>query len=113
MRSVVLLHALVEGMGRKEGCELLAIRESLLEPNRIVFSRCSVIEAPPSLPDGDYMVSFKGYTVPAQKQAGLWLPNEGAASSCLTAATEPVGPSIPFRMEEIAEILPGLMTRVA
>ena len=113
MRSVVLIHAWLEGMGRQEPCELLAIRESLSEPNRIVYSRCSVIDAPHDLPDGNYRVTFDAFTVPAHKEAGLWMPDETAASPVLPMIEKAGRSRTPFRIEETAEILPVLRNRIA
>jgi hypothetical protein len=113
MRSVVLIHAWLEGMGCEVPCELLAIRESLSEPNRIVYSRCSVIEAPHDLPDGNYRVTFDAFTVPAHKEAGLWMPDETPARPILPRIEKPGRPRTPFRIEETAEILPALRNRIA
>ena len=55
---------------------MIAIRETLPKPEGVVFSRCSVIDAPHDLPNGDYTVTFGACRVPARKEAGLWVPNE-------------------------------------
>ncbi|MFP5228365.1 MAG: hypothetical protein ACLGXA_12135 [Acidobacteriota bacterium] len=86
MRSVVLIHGLLDGMGRQEPCEMLALRDCTA-PNQVVYSSCSVIEAPLSLPDGDYTVTFGSYTVPAHKQSGLWLP-EGTPADAPPLASQ-------------------------
>jgi hypothetical protein len=111
MRSVVLIQGLLRGMGREAPCEMLAIRESQSGKNLPSYTRCSVIEAPRDLPDGDYTVTFSAYSVSARKEAGLWVP-EGAASS----APEPEKQAEvvrTFRVEEAAEVLPILRKYVA
>lgn len=85
MRSVVLIHGLLTGMGHHEPCEMLAIKESVSGTTREIFSRCSVIDAPQGLPDGDYVVSFNGYSVTARKEGGLWMP---AADAVATGAEQ-------------------------
>ena len=79
MRSVVLIHGLLRGMGREAPCEMLAMKETAPETGREIYSRCSVIDAPHDLPDGLYAVSFSGHVVTARKEGGLWLP-ENATS---------------------------------
>lgn len=112
MRSVVLIHGWLQGNGRQQPCEMLALRDVPAVPGPAVYSRCSVIDAPLDLPDGDYTVTFDSYIVPARKQAGLWVP-DGA-----TAALAPHGknsdPSQPsFSIAEAAEIMSVLRNRVA
>jgi hypothetical protein len=79
MRSVVLMHGLLRGMGREVPCELLAIKESTADLSDASYSRCSVIEAPENLPDGDYSVVFATHIVAAKKEGGLWLPQTATA----------------------------------
>jgi hypothetical protein len=111
MRSVVLIQGLLRGMGRETPCEMLAIRESQSGKNLPVYTRCSVIEAPIDLPDGDYTVTFNVYSVSARKEAGLWIP-EGAAYSA-PVAEKSTDVRRTFRVEEAAEILPILKKHVA
>ena len=80
MRSVVLIRGLLIGMGYEVPCEMLAMRDSETQSGQVAYSRCSVIDAPPQLPDGEYTVMFHGYIVPARKEAGLWVPDETADS---------------------------------
>ncbi len=112
MRSVVLIHGWLQGNGRQEPCEMLALRDSPVVPGPPVYSRCSVIDAPLDLPDGEYTVTFDSYIVPARREAGLWIPDG------TTAAQAPHGknsdPSQPsFSNAEAAEILSVLRNRVA
>jgi hypothetical protein len=111
MRSVVLIHGLLQGMGREEPCEMLAIKESRNETSAIVFSQCSVIDAPQDLPNGVYTVSFGGYIVPARKESGLWIPEEATTAAPMHEPPATTRPS--FRIEEAAEILPLLKDHVA
>jgi hypothetical protein len=111
MRSVVLIHGLLRGMGREVSCEMLAIRDSQSEKSPAVYSRCSVIEAPRDLPDGDYTVMFSGYTVSAKKEGGLWIPDAATASPA--REQKPRHTTTVFRVEEAAEILPALKRRIA
>jgi hypothetical protein len=113
MRSVVLIHGLLQGNGRQEPCEMLAIRETQEAPAPAVYSRCSVIDAPHDLPDGEYAVTFGGYSVPAKKDAGLWIPDETTAAA-LAPSGEKSEPSRPaFNIAEAGEILSVLKNRVA
>ncbi|HVT97976.1 MAG TPA: hypothetical protein VHE33_10750 [Acidobacteriaceae bacterium] len=113
MRSVVLIHGLLQGNGRQEPCEMLAIRETPEKAGPAVYSRCSVIDAPHDLPDGEYAVTFGGNIVPAKKEAGLWIPDKSNAAA-LAPSSEKSAPSRPsFNIAEAGEILSVLKNRVA
>jgi hypothetical protein len=105
MRSVVLIHGLLTGMGQHEPCEMLAIKESGSAATEEVFSRCSVIDAPQELPDGDYRVSFNGHSVSARKEGGLWVPAEDALAM---RAEQQSGDEQrhSFQIDEASEFLP-------
>lgn len=104
MRSVVLIHGLLTGMGYHEPCEMLAIKESASGKAREMFSRCSVIDAPQQLPDGEYVVSFNGYSVPAKKEGGLWMPaGDAVALQAEQAPAEEQRHS--FQLDEAGQIL--------
>ncbi len=107
MRSVVLIHGLLTGMGQHEPCEMLAIKESGSGVSPEVFSRCSVIDAPQELPDGDYMVSFNGFSVSARKECGLWIPAEDAVAMRTEQHTGDEERH-PFQIGDASEILPIL-----
>jgi hypothetical protein len=107
MRSVVLIHGLLSGMGREAVCEMLAMKEPLPHNSQTLFSRCSVIEAPQDLPDGDYTVSFSDYIVSTKKECGLWLP-AGDAVEVGTQRQPAKERSDPFQVEDAGEILPLL-----
>ncbi|MGB9031062.1 MAG: hypothetical protein WCC27_13155 [Acidobacteriaceae bacterium] len=106
MRSVVLIHGLLKGMGREALCDMLAMKDATPETDRPVYSQCCVIDAPLDLPDGIYAVAFNGSAVAARKEGGLWLP-EGATSPLQIErrASRPGGSS---EMEAIIEVLPLL-----
>jgi len=94
-------------MGQHEPCEMLAIKESGSGGGQEVFSRCSVIDAPQALPDGDYLVSFNGFSVAARKEGGLWVPAEDAVA---TRTDQPMRDEElhPFQIGDASEILPIL-----
>jgi len=112
MRSVVLVHGLLHGLGYEARCEMLAMRESASREGSSTYSRCSVIDAPMDLPDGDYTVTFGGYSVLARKQAGLWVPDDGVAEVMAPLLENSAQPR-QFRAEEAVEILPILKNHVA
>ena len=72
----MLLHGQLRGMGREAPCELLARRTSMpgAHPSHLSFeySDCVILNAPPDLPDGDYMLFFAGYSTVANRVRGLW-----------------------------------------
>jgi hypothetical protein len=111
MRSVVLIRGLLKGMQREAPCEMLAILETQRDTGQAVYSRCSVIDAPMDLPDGDYTVAFDGYIVAARKEAGLWIPEDTSAPA--HADNKPAGEKPSFQIEDAAEILPILKGHVA
>jgi hypothetical protein len=113
MRSVVLIHGLLQGNGRQESCEMLAMRDVSAASGPVVYSRCSVIDAPQDIPDGDYTVTFDGYIVPARKQSGLWIPDEATAASFGSAESGADSSRPSFSVGEAAEILSVLRNRVA
>ena len=113
MRSVVLIHGLLQGNGRQEPCEMLAMRDVPTTPGPAVYSRCSVIEAPENLPDGEYTVTFGGHIVPARKEAGLWVPDETTAAAVAPTRPKADSPRPSFSIAEAAEILSILKNRVA
>jgi hypothetical protein len=76
MRSVVLIHGLLRGMGHEADCEMVAIRDTLSSSRPSVYTRWSVLDAPDDLPDGCYTVCFDGRAVPVRREGGLWLANE-------------------------------------
>jgi hypothetical protein len=99
-------------MEREAPCEMLAMKEWESETSPALFSRCSVIDAPMDLPDGDYTVSFNGCVVSARKEAGLWMPAGGTVQ--MPAAERPrTLPRRRFHVEEAVEILPDLKDNVA
>jgi len=111
MRSVVLIQGLLRGMGREALCELLAMKESQPETGANLYTRCSVIDAPWDLPDGDYTVTFFDCIVSARREGGLWVPGG-------TAVHIPPHPGRsavdrPQQFQESPRILPALRNRVA
>lgn len=75
MRTIVLVNGVLRGMGHETQCEMLAIREK--SPNQPpLYRKCSVIESPPNMPDGEYTVSFDHATVKVYREGGLWLAGD-------------------------------------
>jgi hypothetical protein len=76
--SIVLLRALLTGMGRHAECDILVRKLSRNESNVTsaagspAYSECSVISAPADLPDGEYRVQFEGHFVVATREHGVW-----------------------------------------
>jgi hypothetical protein len=112
MRSVVMIHGLLRGMEREAPCEMLAMKEAESERGPVIFSRCSVIDAPMDLPDGDYTVAFNGCVVSARKEAGLWMP-DGAAVQSPVAERSTTLQQRKFRAEQTVEVLPVPESNVA
>jgi hypothetical protein len=111
MRSVVLIRGVLRGMGREAPCEMLAIQETQPETAQAVYFRCSVIDAPMELPDGDYTLAFNGHAVAARKEGGLWVP--GGATSPAADEERHADSGTSFRIEDTVEILPIRRNRVA
>jgi hypothetical protein len=76
--SIVLIHALLRGMGRETECDILVRKtvpgqtKAASAPGAPTFSECSVISAPASLPDGNYQVLFDGHVARVQRERGVW-----------------------------------------
>ncbi len=111
MRSVILIRGLLRGMNREAPCEMLAIQETQTGAANAVYSRCSVIDAPMDLPDGDYTVAFRGHAVPARKEGGLWVP--GGTTSLAPPEEKWADAASSVRTEDAVEILPIRKNRVA
>lgn len=92
---------------------MLAMRDVPTAPGPVVYSRCSVIDAPPDMPDGDYTVTFDRYIVPAKKQSGLWIPDESTAAVLAPGDGNANSSRPSFTIAEAAEILSVLRNRVA
>ena len=77
MGSVVLLRAILKGMGREVECDVIArrltpeTRESVSPVSK--YSNCSVVTAPADLPDGEYTVHLDSGVFTAFRRSGHWL----------------------------------------
>jgi hypothetical protein len=77
MSSVVVLRAILKGMGREVECDVIArrlafeARESLSLASK--YSNCSVLTAPADLPDGEYTVHLESGAFTAFRRSGHWL----------------------------------------
>jgi hypothetical protein len=58
-------------MEREANCEVLARKQS--PPAGSDYVEGFVMNAPQSLPDGEYLVTFDRHTLRATKERGLWL----------------------------------------
>jgi hypothetical protein len=75
MGTVVLLRAILKGMGREVECEVIAWRSSADAANTPLskYSSCSVLNAPADLPDGEYTIHLDSQDIPTLRRRGLWL----------------------------------------
>jgi hypothetical protein len=77
MSSVVLLRAILKGMGHEVECEVIArqlaadTRETVSPASK--YSNCSVLTAPSDLPDGEYTVHMDSGVFTAFRRSGRWL----------------------------------------
>lgn len=71
--ALVLIRGKLRGMGREVDCELIARGKGPDEQDKALYSDCSVIDAPPDLPDGEYTVSVGNQLFTAAKRRGLWV----------------------------------------
>ena len=69
--SAILVQGVLTGMGRESECEILAWRDgrSKLRP----YSQFRVISAPLDLPDGAYVVAFRGRAFSTRRERGWWV----------------------------------------
>jgi len=77
MGPVLLLRALLKGMGREVECEVIARKlpheigetsSSLLN-----YSDCRILTAPADLPDGEYAIHLDSRVIPVLRRRGHWL----------------------------------------
>lgn len=77
MSSVVLLRAILKGMGHEVECDVIArrlvadTREAVSPGSK--YSNCSVLTAPADLPDGEYTVHMDSGVFTAFRRSGHWL----------------------------------------
>jgi hypothetical protein len=75
MRSVVLIHGELKGMGQRAGCAMLAFRENGGTAEEPEYSRYSILDAPMAMPDGRYTVKFGKRLILIERSCGIWLPD--------------------------------------
>jgi hypothetical protein len=69
--TAVLRRGVLQGMQLEGTCDVVVrMRETRSEPQ---FTEGFVLNAPPSLPDGEYLVHFECQTMHARKDHGRWL----------------------------------------
>jgi hypothetical protein len=77
MGSVVLLPALLKGMGHEVDCEVIARRlpheTSETLSSLITYSDCRVLTAPSDLPDGEYAIHLNSQVIPTLRRRGKWI----------------------------------------
>jgi hypothetical protein len=75
--TVVLLRAILKGMGREVECEVIAWRSPADAANTASSlskcSRYSVLNVPSDLPDGEYTIHLDSQVIPTLRRRGLWL----------------------------------------
>ena len=71
VKGVVRVQGVLRGMGCEADCRLLTWKETSTKGR--VFTRCRILDDPPSLPDGPYRIFFAGYSVPTRKFEGSWM----------------------------------------
>ncbi len=69
--TAVLRHGIVRGMQHEENCEVLV--RMCEADGETMFTEGMVFGAPPSLPDGEYLVHFEGHVMFAKKDGGRWV----------------------------------------
>jgi len=72
-RTVLILNGELQGMGRNEGCLILATKVSLPGINQYEYAKVSIHRAPADLPDGTYTITYDGRTAQLKKQGEFWL----------------------------------------
>lgn len=66
-------------MGQEAPCDILARRIVVRDDEKpdslrfYTYTDCSILDAPPHLPDGDYTVHFEDFTFKTTCHRGLWL----------------------------------------
>ena len=69
--TVVLRRGVVHGRECEANCEILARRQS--PEHGSGYLEGFIMNAPPDLPDGEYLVVFDSHAMAATKKLGLWL----------------------------------------
>lgn len=70
MRSVARFPAVLRGPGLESQCVVEAWQER--SSTGRVFLRGRIVDDPPELPDGGYVVAFESHSVKTNKLGGLW-----------------------------------------
>lgn len=79
MGMIVLVRGSLEGMGREAECEVVAMKRTIIDEQRLrphiseVYSDCGVLNAPSDLPDGEYTVRVGDQVFSTRRRRGLWL----------------------------------------
>ena len=70
--SVVLIRAVLKGMGREVECDVIARKSETVSSLR-TYSDCTVLTTPPDLPDGEYVIHVDSQVIPVLRRKGHWL----------------------------------------
>lgn len=79
MGMIVLVRGSLKGMNRVAECEVVAMKRTIVNTRKSrnhydeVYTEFAIVEAPPDLPDGEYLVRVGRQTLSAHLCRGLWL----------------------------------------
>jgi len=77
IREAVLVEGVLEGMNLQAPCTVRAVKVSLPKLDIWEYVAADMVQAPPSIPDGAYEVSFDGRKMHFQKTAHGWVAGRG------------------------------------
>lgn len=72
MSTTIIVKGTLHGMGFEAECSLLATRSNGGPDASAVFTRCVLLDAPSSLPDGLYEATFSDQTAFLHRANGIW-----------------------------------------
>ena len=73
MREFVMLAGTLSAKGIEASCTIRVVKVSIPNLEIWEYVKAEVVDAPPSLPDGNYELSFEGRRMRATKSEGVWL----------------------------------------
>jgi len=76
-RENVIVAGQLEGMGRREECQVHAVKVSLPGTPEYEYARPTIFDAPSDLQDGVYTLSFDRRSVKVQRVQGAWVAPSG------------------------------------
>lgn len=72
MGTTLIVRGTLRGMGCEVDCSLMATRSEGLNGAGGAYTKCAVLEAPLSLPDGYYEAIFCGHSAFLHRVNGIW-----------------------------------------